>query len=68
MLCAYVQILIEEKAQVKNTPSIVFVSHLVDGDVVDSCFVVNQGKWRPWYTKPREWLQLDVAIIENLFN
>ena len=32
----------------------VCVSHLVDGDVVDSCFDVRQRTWRLWQTKPHE--------------
>jgi len=37
----------EENTRVEHTPSTVLVGHLVDGDVVDSCFDVTQVTWRP---------------------
>jgi ACT domain-containing protein len=38
----------EENAWVEHTLSTVLVGHLVDGDVIDSCFEVTQGTWQPW--------------------
>jgi hypothetical protein len=36
----------EENARAEQTPSTVLVSHLADGDVVDSCFDITQGTWQ----------------------
>jgi NAD(P)H-nitrite reductase large subunit len=47
MLCTYVNTLMEENARVEHTSSTVLVSHLADSDVVNSCFDVTQGTWRP---------------------
>jgi len=37
----------KENARVERNPSTLAVGYLVDGDVVDSCFYVTQGTWRP---------------------
>jgi hypothetical protein len=35
----------EENARVEHNPFAVLVSHLVDGDVIDSCFDITLEKW-----------------------
>ena len=60
----------EERAEMQRSsiPLYVCVSHLVDGDVVDSCFDVTQRTWRLCQTKPRERWQLHIATMGKLFS
>jgi len=37
----------KDNARVNITRPLVSVGHLGDGDVVDSCFYVTHGTWRP---------------------
>jgi len=46
-LCTYVNTLMEENTRFEHAPSTVLVNHLVDGDIVYSCFDFTLGAWWP---------------------
>ena len=44
-LYTYVNTLVEENVRVEHTPTTVLVGHLVDSDVVYSCFETQRAWW-----------------------